>query len=146
MFGTFTRVSWLEDGVPLTGRWSVKTKAFDDCCWALNLMALCSAVSASVSSAFLIKADWSMEKIRDNINNLLLNKDCWVLNIILHRKLHLIRHFKGRICTCLSGNFGISANMSIRAAPFLLRAKYSTARCCISTSMQLSYLRKTNFY
>jgi hypothetical protein len=44
--------------------------------------------------------------------------------------------------TWRSGNLGISAKMSIRAAPFLLNAKYSTARCCISTSMQLSYLRE----
>ena len=42
--------------------------------------------------------------------------------------------------TCRSGNLGISANISIRAAPFLLNAKYSTALCCISTSIELSYL------
>lgn len=32
--------------------------------------------------------------------------------------------------------------MSIRASPLLLNAKYSTARCCISTSMQLPYLKR----
>lgn len=45
--------------------------------------------------------------------------------------------------TCRSGNFGISANISAKAAPFALNAKYSTALCCISTSMQLSYLCKS---
>ena len=55
--GSFTRVSGPTDGVPLAGRWSVTTKAFDICCWARNLRALCSAVSTSASSAFFIKDD-----------------------------------------------------------------------------------------
>lgn len=57
MLGTFTRLSWMPDSVPLAGRWSVTTRALDICCWARNFIALCSAVSISVSSAFLINAD-----------------------------------------------------------------------------------------
>lgn len=60
MLGTLTRASGptgTVGGGPLAERWSVTTKAFEVCCWARNLIALCSAVSTSASSAFLINAD-----------------------------------------------------------------------------------------
>lgn len=70
MLGTFTRPSWLAGAgvIPLEGRWSVTTKALDICCWARNLIALCSAVSASDVSAFLINADYLKKITKGNYN------------------------------------------------------------------------------
>lgn len=62
MLGTFTGPSWLTSGVPLAGCWSVTTKALEFCCCARNLIALWSAVSASVS-AFLISDDYIVKRI-----------------------------------------------------------------------------------
>lgn len=58
MLGIFTRVRGPTGGVPFAGCWSVTTRAFDVCCCARNLIALCSAASISASSAFLIRADY----------------------------------------------------------------------------------------
>lgn len=137
MLGIFTRPScWLAGGVPLAVRWSVTTKAFDVCCWARNLIALCSAVSISVSSAFFINADYtSKEKTNVNLSNFKVTLIDWTYKLL--KKLQS-KH------TCRSGNLGISANISTRASPLLLKARYSAARCCISTSMQLSYLKQNN--
>lgn len=70
MLGTFTKPSWLTGGVPLAGRWSDITKALEVCCCARNLIALWSAVSASVSSAFLISEDYIVKRTLSlNTNN-----------------------------------------------------------------------------
>jgi len=57
MLGTLTRPKDPTGGVPLAGSGSAMTKAFELCCAARNFIALCSAVSISASSAFLISAD-----------------------------------------------------------------------------------------
>lgn len=58
MVGSFTRVRDPTVGDPLAGRWSETTRAFDVCCCVRNLIALCSAVSTSASSALFNRADY----------------------------------------------------------------------------------------
>ena len=141
MLGTFTRLSWptgTGGGAPLAGRWSVTTKAFEVCCWARNLIALCSAVSTSTSSAFLINEDCKL-RTKAHFNHHSNQHYTWIAcNLKLEQAAS--KQIWQSTQTWRSGNLGISANISIRAAPFWLNAKYSTARCCISASMQLSYL------
>lgn len=155
MLGTFTKPRWLTGGLPLAGRWSVTTRALEVCWCVRNLIALCSAVSASVSSAFLINEDYiqrvlvtqikkeknktiycALETANDAEEDQPSNQKVNYANIVQI----IINQMQSCLNTCRSGNLGISAKTSIKAAPFLLNSKYSTARCCISASMQLSYL------
>lgn len=67
MVGIFTRPSWGGGCAPFAGRWSVSTNALEVCCCARNLIALCSAVSASESSAFLINDDYNQRFVTVSI-------------------------------------------------------------------------------